>query len=91
MIPEQRLLSDRQVIRLQVWGQEHPVCHRPVSAALGPPRPLRLGAPGLPGNPGLRPLGRPGTREMLLIAPARLAPLAYLGGQARSPGPHLLW
>lgn len=48
MVPEQLLVSDRQVIRLQVWGQEHPLCHRPVPTTPGPPLPVCLGVLGLP-------------------------------------------
>lgn len=48
-MPEQLLLSSRQVIRFQVWGQEHPLCHRLVPAALGlPPVTLCSGALSLP-------------------------------------------
>lgn len=41
-------------------------------------------------DPGLGPLSRSGPREKLLTTPRFPAPLAYLEGQERSPGPLLL-
>lgn len=91
MIPWQVLVSDRQAIRLRVGGQEHPLCYRPMPVTLGPLLPFHLGALGLAWDAGPGPLGRLGTWEMLLTAPALPAAPAYLRGQERSPSPHLLW
>lgn len=46
-IPPQVLVSDRRLIRLQVWGQAYPPCLRPRPVTLGPLLPLHLGALGL--------------------------------------------
>lgn len=71
MVPEQLLVSDRQVIRLQVWGQKHPLCPRPMPATLDPPLPLCLGAPGV----------------CLVSWPGASGPTRHLGDASRRPGP----
>lgn len=86
-IPPQVLVSDRRLIRLQVWGQAYPPYHRSRLVAPGSLLPLHLGALGLAQDRGPGPLGQLGPQEMLLTAPTLPAAPAYLGGQRRPPGP----
>lgn len=71
MVPEQLLVSDRQVIRLQVWGKKHPLCPRPVPATPGPPLPPCLGALGV----------------CLVSWPGASGPTRHLGDASHRPGP----